>query len=214
MDKIVIFDWGGVVESHEEDMKELNDAKIRLIKRYNSMLTEEEILKRWTDKTLSGLCIGALNEESLIYSWVEHLEKNMKINVPFLEFKNAYLEEFSKVSFYKEVVEYVHSLKGKCKIAILSNLTPFDKPRIDFQYHLSKFDYVYLSFEIGLRKPSKEIYEYVLKDCKLLPQNILFIDDDEKNIESANECGWNTCQAFGYELDKIKKEVERFLQNN
>ena len=31
------------------------------------------------------------------------------------------------INNYKEVVEYVLSLKGKCQIAILSNLLPFDK---------------------------------------------------------------------------------------
>ena len=50
---------------------------------------------------------------------------------------------------------------------------------------LSKFDYVYLSFEIGIRKPDRKIYEYVLNDLKTLPENILFIDDDTNNILTA-----------------------------
>lgn len=120
-------------------------------------------------------------------------------------------EELKTVKYYKNVVEYAHSLKGKCKIAILSNLLPFDKKRINDQYDLSKFDYVYLSFEVGMQKPNKEIYEYVLSDLDVAPQNILFIDDDATNILVAKECGWNTCQAFGYELDKIKNNVECFL---
>ena len=89
---------------------------------------------------------------------------------------------------------------------------PFDKKRIDNQYGLDEFDYVYLSFEIGLKKPDKQIYEYVLDDLKIDAKNILFIDDDTDNILMAKECGWNTCQAFGYELDKIKKSVEKFLK--
>lgn len=47
---------------------------------------------------------------------------------------------------------------------------------------------------------------------KISPKNILFIDDDTNNILIAKECGWNTCQAFGYELDKIKSSVEEFLK--
>lgn len=46
MDKVVIFDWGGIVESHENNLQDLNEAKIRLIKRFNHVLPDEEILKR------------------------------------------------------------------------------------------------------------------------------------------------------------------------
>lgn len=211
MNKIVIFDWGGIVESHENDLEDLKNAEIRLIQRFNTKLSSNEILKRWTDKTSKGISIGELNNESDIKDWVDLLQNNMNINVPFENFKKAYEEEYSKIKYYKDVVKYVHSLKGKCKIGILSNLTPFDKKRINDQYDLSKFDYVYLSFEVGMRKPNKEIYEYVLNDLKIEPENILFIDDDTNNILMAKECGWNTCQAFGYELDKIKKSVDEFL---
>lgn len=66
-------------------------------------------------------------------------------------------------------MEYVHPLERKCGIAILSNLMPFDRKRIDDQYDLSNFDYIYLPFEVGLRKPDKKIYEYVLNDLNVLP---------------------------------------------
>lgn len=211
MNKIVIFDWGGIVESHENDYQDLKEAKIRIIKRFNSSLSDQEILNRWTDKTPKGISIGATNNLEDIKEWVNLIQKNMEINISFEEFKNAYEEELSLVKYYKEVVSYAHSLREKCKIAILSNLIPFDKKRIDAQYDLSKFDYIYLSFEVGLRKPDKRIYEYVLKDLNTSPENILFIDDDTNNILMAKECGWNTCQAYGYELNKIKESVEKFL---
>lgn len=212
MDKVVIFDWGGIVESHENNLQDLNEAKIRLIKRFNNVLSDKEILERWIDKTSEGKKIGAINNKKDIEDWVTLLQNNMNIDVSFTEFKQSYEEEFDLVKYYKEVAEYAHSLKNRCKIAILSNLGPFDKTRIDKQYDLSKFDYVYLSFEIELRKPDRRVYEYVLNDMKISPENILFIDDDTNNILMAKECGWNTCQAFGYELDKIKSSVEEFLK--
>ena len=45
------------------------------------------------------------------------------------------------------------------------------------------------------------------------PENILFIDDIKANIKKAKSKGWNTCNAFGNELDKIKKNVKEFLEN-
>lgn len=182
-----------------------------MIKRFNKSLSDEEILKRWTYKTQKGIPLSIINSEIEIRNWVSMINRNMNINVSFEEFKKVYEEEFSRVRYYKDVVEYVHSLKGRCKIAILSNLTLFDKKRINDQYDLSKFDKVYLSFEIGISKPGRRIYEYVLNDLKVPEENILFIDDDINNIITAKKCGWNTCEAFGYDLDKIKQSVDKFL---
>lgn len=211
MTKVVIFDWGGIVESHENDMQDLKAAKIRLIKRYNNNISEKDILEKWPEKTSKGLSVGAISKIEDITEWYNLIQKNMNINVPFMEFKKSYEEEYSKVKYYKDVVTYVHSLKNKCTTAILSNLTYFDKKRINDQYDLSQFTKIYLSFEIGMRKPDGEIYEYVLKDLDVNPKDILFIDDNTDNILTAQECGWNTCQAYGYELDKIKHCVDNFL---
>lgn len=109
------------------------------------------------------------------------------------------------------MVDFAHNLKNECKIGILSNLADIDKERIDKHYDLSKFDYVWLSFELGYRKPKKEIYEIVDNDCKLNPNNILFIDDVEENLEIPKKIGWEVIQATGHELDKIKDKVYKFL---
>lgn len=212
MEKVVIFDWGGVVESHENNLQDLKNAKIRVIRRFNNTLSDEDILKRWTDKTSSDIKVSTTSNEQDIKDWIDLVQKNMNINVPFEEFKKAYEEELSSVKYYKDVVKYAHSLKNRCKIAILSNLLPFDYTRINDQYDLNKFDNVYLSFEIGMCKPNGKVYEYVLNDLKIEPENILFIDDDINNILMAKNYGWNTCQAYGYELDKIKQSVEYFLK--
>ena len=126
MNKFVIFDWGGVVESHEDNLKDLKQARIRMIKKYNDTLSDEEILNKWVNKTTNNISIGATNSESDIKDWVYLIQKNMNIDVPFEEFKRTYEKEFESVPYYKNVVEYVHSLKKKCNIAILSNLMAFD----------------------------------------------------------------------------------------
>ena len=89
-----------------------------------------------------------------------------------------------------------------------------DYERLTKEVDLTKFDKVYLSFELGCRKPNKEIYEYVMQDLKCDIGDILFIDDDTTNITMAKKYGWNTCQAYGYELEKIKTKVQAFLENN
>ncbi len=51
---------------------------------------------------------------------------------------------------------------------------------------------LYLSYEVGLRKPDKHIFEHVLSDAGLKPESTLFIDDSIQHIQSASELGINT----------------------
>ena len=85
---------------------------------------------------------------------------------------------------------------------------------MDRQVCLSNYDYVFLSCEIGLQKPDKEIYEYIMKETDFAPQDILFIDDQQKNIDSASALGWNTFLGSGEDLESIKNAVEEFLNKN
>jgi FMN phosphatase YigB (HAD superfamily) len=54
------------------------------------------------------------------------------------------------------------------------------------------FDKVYLSHRVGLRKPSKEIFELVLEENGLKAEHTLFIDDSPQHIETAEKLGIKT----------------------
>ena len=43
-----------------------------------------------------------------------------------------------------------------------------------------------------MRKPDKEIFEFVISENNLQPSETLFIDDSKQHIESANSLGLNT----------------------
>lgn len=51
------------------------------------------------------------------------------------------------------------------------------------------FDKVFYSHEMGYRKPMPAIYEAVLADRGLKAEEVLFIDDNAENIESARRVG-------------------------
>lgn len=54
------------------------------------------------------------------------------------------------------------------------------------------FQKIYLSQEIGLRKPDTEIFEFVLNDIGAVAEDALFIDDSIQHIESASSLGIHT----------------------
>lgn len=214
MDKIVIFDWSGVIM--HKDPIENNDkqAVISTIKSFNNSLTDDEAwdvyIKALVDE--NGQYISTQNDNESILKWIDRLNHIGNLNATEEEFNKRFILEYSKVGYYKDLVEYIYSLKDKCKIAIFSDLIYCCVPALSNQVDLNKFNYIWLSFVIHARKNDEEAFKIVEQDLKTIPNNILFIDDRSINIENAKRRGWNTCLAFGYELDKIKKVVEEFLR--
>lgn len=51
------------------------------------------------------------------------------------------------------------------------------------------FDGMYLSYEMGDRKPNASFFEHVLKDAKLKAEECTFIDDTEEHVNSAAKLG-------------------------
>ncbi len=54
------------------------------------------------------------------------------------------------------------------------------------------FNKVYLSYELGIRKPNPKIFELILDENNLKAEETLFIDDSAEHIDSAASLGINT----------------------
>ena len=61
------------------------------------------------------------------------------------------------------------------------------------------FHQVYLSHEIGARKPELRAWEIILEEHDLNPFETLFIDDKLENIEAAKKLGLVTCHLLDAE---------------
>ena len=120
------------------------------------------------------------------------------------------IKEFEKV--YNEIAKDFNFNKTYNEFIDIYNKV-FDKDRLDKQVGLDNYDYVFLSFELGLRKPNIELFKKIQNELPFDPGDILFIDDRKCNVDAAKEIGWNTLQATGLELDKIKNKCEEFLNN-
>ena len=204
--KLILFDWGNIVESHQTGYTCYNGWN-DLIEACGYKYKEDTILKEI--KKYKICSIKSVEEFKETYKL---MQKEFNLNKSFDEFVKLHKEITDKIDYYKDVSEYEKTLKDKCKIGIFSNLTIFDKERLDKQVDLSKYDYVFLSYEYGFQKPEIEIYKIVQEKVGIKPEDILFIDDAEKNINTAKEMGWNTLQITGLELDKIKEACERFVE--
>ena len=116
----------------------------------------------------------------------------------------------------KEIHKLAYELSKKYKIGLLSNIYNGMMPRlIELGIVANNIDYssIILSYETGLRKPEKEIYEIAAKKAGIKPREILLIDDRKDFIEGAKTVGW---QTFWFDEKDIKGSInrlKRFLGN-
>jgi putative hydrolase of the HAD superfamily len=60
-----------------------------------------------------------------------------------------------------------------------------------------RFDHIFVSSEIGAVKPDPKAWEYVLNFYGLPPEDVLFVDDQQRNIDVADRLGLATVHAKG-----------------
>jgi len=105
-------------------------------------------------------------------------------------------DELTKVFLRVEptgALEIVKELKKKdYGLFLLSNQLTFKTNYLKNNYDFSAFDALFFSNELKLRKPNKDIFEFVLKKINKTPKECVFIDDTLENLKSANSLGLKT----------------------
>lgn len=109
---------------------------------------------------------------------------------------------------------------GQFKLAALSNTTIFppDSP-LSQEYGpdnvRSMFDLFVSSAHVGMRKPSRDIYDYTMKLIRekwgndIQPNDIMFLDDIGENLKMGKSVGWRTIRVFLGKTDKAVRELEQ-----
>ena len=109
-----------------------------------------------------------------------------------------------------KVVSLIEKLKTKYSIWLLSNTNPKHiNDEIEKNYRFPKLiDGAIYSFNVGFRKPEKEIYIKAAKVAKSKPDECFFIDDLRDNIQVAKEVGFHGVHFKSYEklVTYLKKE--------
>ena len=77
-----------------------------------------------------------------------------------------------------------------------------------FSEVLAPFRKVYVSNEIGARKPEAEAFRTVVADMGVAPGRVLFFDDSAENVAGARGCGLVAVQvATAAEVDRVLDEI-------
>lgn len=96
--------------------------------------------------------------------------------------------------------ELLAKLKTKYRTFLLSNINAIHYDAVmdylrreyGFEGNDHLFEKVYYSHFIGKRKPDADIFEHILADSNLKPEETLFIDDSPQHLETAAKLGIQT----------------------
>lgn len=102
------------------------------------------------------------------------------------------------IPYVAGMAELIPRLKEKgYRLYLLSNAPAMLKDYLDSYDIMQYFDGAVISGDVGLIKPDKGIYEYLLNQYNLDPAQSLFIDDLKDNVTAAREMGIDSVQFLG-----------------
>lgn len=151
--------------------------------------------------------------------WVKQWESGQCSDLEFAEgFLAAWPLQITAQEFFEElhgwprglypgVAQLLSQLRGRIRLAVLTNTNPLHWPIVRDRYGLGRLiPRQYVSYEIGLLKPDPRAYEHVIADLQMEPGEILFLDDRRENVDSARAIGIEARETKG--IDAVRAELE------
>jgi putative hydrolase of the HAD superfamily len=194
----IIFDFGDIFINLDKE------APINKLKKLG--------LTHWNDD-LNQLNLqfekGQITEENFLLGFQKHLQ-----NASFDEILDAWNSIL--LDFPLRRLEFLQKLTKKYRLFLLSNTDSIHIDTFERDNGLSFtrdfymcFEKVYFSFEMGMRKPDAEIFEFLIANHELSPKRTLFIDDKKENTDAALLLGlqvWNLQVGQEDVVDLFKKK--------
>ncbi len=139
---------------------------------------------------------GEISDEA----FAEAMCHEMDLPLSYEQFAHGWQAVF--VALRPEVIDTMNKLRGQGhRVVVLSNTNrlhttfwPGEYPQIH-----DSADKIYLSQEMGMRKPEARIYQAVLQAEGFSAADTVFFDDNADNIEGANQLGITSILVTGKE---------------
>ncbi|MGI9595256.1 MAG: HAD family hydrolase [Acidimicrobiales bacterium] len=99
---------------------------------------------------------------------------------------------------YPGAVELVESVSSEVAMGLLSNTNQLHwEHQQDNEVIRGLFENQYVSYQLGLLKPDREIFDHVVADLGVDADRVLFIDDNQMNVDGAIAAGLRSRVAKG-----------------
>ena len=185
--KIIIFDLGGVILniSYQNTIDSFKKLGVTNTGNFYSKKTQSHIFNL--------IEIGKITAEQFLNNLQELTD-----NATIPEVKDAWNSML--LDFPENRLDLLNTLKNEYKLILLSNTNSIhintirnNLGKTQWKSFCNLFDKMYLSHEIGIRKPNIKAFQFILKQQQLNPNEVLFIDDSPQHIEGAKKIGIICC---------------------
>ena len=108
--------------------------------------------------------------------------------------------------------ELFQSLGARIPIYAFSNSNVMHQVFWERKYAktLGLFREVFVSCDLGLRKPESAAFRHVMAAIGTAPENVLFFDDTRENVDAARDIGMSAIQVGS--ITDIRTNVREFLE--
>jgi len=190
--KALIFDFGGVCTVGHL----LKDFSLRLSAQCSYSKDDIERVFREFDRPYET---GEISPEEFWGKFKHKLNLELSMN----ELQKLF---FGSYRINQDVLDLIKQSRNKYKTVLFTNNYQDLFEYIKQQYDLSDyFDILISSSSMHLRKPEEVAYWYLLKRLGLIAEECVFIDDKQKNIDSAKSLGINGV-VYG-DFQQLKQEL-------
>jgi putative hydrolase of the HAD superfamily len=192
---VVIFDLGGVLGDFGgiNTLHEIADLK-----------DDNELWNKWlTSNSVREFESG----RSTFDKFAIQITKEWEFTITADEFKAQFLSWVNGP--LEGSLELLKSVKEKVQIGCLSNTNePHWTNTISKWDFIELFDFPLLSFQIGMLKPDPEVFAHLAQVTNRNPQQIIFLDDNQMNVDAALEFGLRAFQVNAIEgCQRVLKEI-------
>lgn len=118
-----------------------------------------------------------------------HLREKLELSASDTDIAAGWNDIF--LAEIEQTVDYIHAVRDKipCFAFTNSNPTHQDFWTAAYPRAVASFHQVFVSSELGLRKPHREAFEAISDNTGIALRDMIFFDDLEENIDGARAAG-------------------------
>ena len=154
----------------------------------------EDLHQRWElDEAYELHEVGALEFEDYIGS----LSQRLMIDLPLEEWRAGWNAVFAGA--FRDVHTRLHTVRQRMPLYLFTNTNATHHAAWSTLYEdtLRHFDALFVSSQIGHRKPNVSAFRHVADAMGYAPEQILFVDDTEENVLGARAAGMDARMVTG-----------------
>ena len=133
------------------------------------------------------------------HAYTQHLARTLDISMSHDQWRDGWNALWTEP--HRQVAALFPTLKQRFHLCAFSNTNAIHAESFLQRYPdvMGHFDQLYLSHEVGFRKPEADAFKQVCGLMQTDPQKVTFLDDSEENVEGARAAGLTAFLTRGEE---------------